>query len=187
MVTALDAADYILSQVNDRTTAMKLEKLTYYAQAWHITWTGRPLFDDRVEAWAQGPVAPVLFAAHRTQLIVTRVPGGESQQVADDERDVIDAVLKFYAGFNAEQLSEMTHNEDPWRQARAGLPANAWSKKEITPNSMRRFYTRQIIMEERVPVAPDAKKGHFRSSRVRASADEQKERWAHTLDWLASR
>ena len=37
-------------------TAKKLEKLVYYAQAWHLARHQRPLFPETIEAWAQGPV-----------------------------------------------------------------------------------------------------------------------------------
>lgn len=42
-------------------TTMKLEKLTYYCQAWSLAWDDVPLFDEEFEAWANGPVCPQLF------------------------------------------------------------------------------------------------------------------------------
>ncbi|WP_307850044.1 MULTISPECIES: type II toxin-antitoxin system antitoxin SocA domain-containing protein [unclassified Saccharopolyspora] len=44
-------------------TAMKLQKLVYYSQAWHLVWDERPLFDEPVQAWANGPVVPDLTPA----------------------------------------------------------------------------------------------------------------------------
>ena len=35
---------------------VKLHKLLYYAQGWHLARTGRPLFPEAVEAWTDGPV-----------------------------------------------------------------------------------------------------------------------------------
>ena len=36
-VQAIDVADYIL-QEHGAMSAMKLQKLVYYAQAWHLVW-----------------------------------------------------------------------------------------------------------------------------------------------------
>jgi len=52
-------------------TAMKLQKLVYYCQAWHLVWEGRPMFRERIEAWASGPVVPELYEAHRGKFMVS--------------------------------------------------------------------------------------------------------------------
>ena len=50
MPNVSDVARYILEQM-EFTTAMKLQKLVYYSQAWSVVWDGEALFDDRIEAW----------------------------------------------------------------------------------------------------------------------------------------
>ena len=55
MMTVLDVAAYILERQGSMTT-MKLQKLVYYCQAWSLVWDERPLFDESIEAWANGPV-----------------------------------------------------------------------------------------------------------------------------------
>lgn len=57
MATALDIAKYILDRRGPM-TAMKLQKLVYYARAWSLVWDEKPLFRSRIEAWANGPVSP---------------------------------------------------------------------------------------------------------------------------------
>ena len=51
-------------------TAMKLEKLVYYSQAWSLAWDGEPLFNDDFQAWANGPVCPTLFYSHQGHYVV---------------------------------------------------------------------------------------------------------------------
>ena len=46
-------------------TAMKLQKLVYYCQAWHLAWEGRALFPEAIQAWASGPVCPELYVLHQ--------------------------------------------------------------------------------------------------------------------------
>ena len=43
MASVFDAATCILSRAGGM-TAMKLQKLVYYAQAWSLVWDERPLF-----------------------------------------------------------------------------------------------------------------------------------------------
>ena len=52
--TAHDVAAFILREYGRPMSTMKLQKLGYYAQAWHLAWEGVPLFDDNIEAWANG-------------------------------------------------------------------------------------------------------------------------------------
>src|SRR5258708_4614205 len=42
-------------------TPMQLIKLVYFAHGWHLALTGKPLLDERVEAWKYGPVVPSLY------------------------------------------------------------------------------------------------------------------------------
>jgi uncharacterized phage-associated protein len=139
MSTVRDVAAYILRKQGPM-SAMKLQKLSYYSQAWHLVWEDKPLFDDRIEAWANGPVAPALYRLHRGHFRVTEdlLPG--DIDVAPDEASTIEGVLRFYAGKSAWDLSNLTHSEDPWRAARSDVPDGAPSTSEITPASMAEYY-----------------------------------------------
>lgn len=64
MVSVFDVAVSILEE-HGPMTAMKLQKLVYYCQAWHLVWEGEPMFREEIQAWASGPVVPELYAAHK--------------------------------------------------------------------------------------------------------------------------
>ena len=66
---AVDVAEYILAQQGEM-SAMKLHRLVYYCQAWHLAWSGRPLFDDEIQAWANGPVVVSLYELHKGDFTV---------------------------------------------------------------------------------------------------------------------
>lgn len=139
MANVYDAAAYILSQISE-TTAMKLQKLVYYSQAWHIAWSGNVLFPERIEAWADGPVSPDLFTKHKGLFRVSRIEGGRSEALTDDERDSIGRVLEFYGKQSSQWLSDLTHKEEPWIKARGNIPDRALCKNEITPQMMETYY-----------------------------------------------
>lgn len=140
MADVIDVAQYILEQRGEM-TAMKLQKLAYYSQAWHIAWSDDVLFQNRIEAWADGPVTPDLFAKHRGFFRVSSVRGGDAARLTDDERDSIERVLAFYGDKSPQWLSDLTHMEDPWKAARRGVPDRMASNNEITPKAMGDYYS----------------------------------------------
>lgn len=141
MATVFDVAAYILERQGPM-TAMKLQKLVYYCQAWSLVWDEKPLFESRIEAWAFGPVVPDLYELHRGCFNVNRVViRGEPTLLNDNERDTIDHVLEFYGNKSSQWLSELTHFESPWLNARVGLKPGERGSVEITLDSMIEYYT----------------------------------------------
>ena len=119
---------------------MKLQKLVYYCQAWSLVWEDRPIFGERIEAWANGPVTPELYNAHRGQFIVSQIREGNPGALGSADRSTVDAVLKYYGDKSAQWLSDLTHKEDPWANARHGLEAGLPSRREITLAAMAEYY-----------------------------------------------
>lgn len=140
MVTVLDVARYILDHVGE-TSAWKLQKLCYYAQAWSIAWTEKPLFAEEFEAWRNGPVCPVLFRLHQGQFTVKPedIPG-HPEVLTADELETLNIIIRDYGEWQPHELREQTHSEAPWKDARGNLPANAPCNTVITKESMGAFY-----------------------------------------------
>lgn len=139
MATALDVAQYIL-QKQGPMPAMKLQKLVYYSQAWSLVWDEKPLFDNVIEAWANGPVIPDLYAAHRGQFEVNAIPAGDVSALTAVQRESIDAVIEGYADRPSQWLSDLTHSERPWQDARRGLPPGEPAAKVISPADLAEYY-----------------------------------------------
>lgn len=142
MADVRDVAAYIL-QGRGPMTAMKLQKLCYYSHAWHLVWEEKPLFNSRIEAWANGPVVVDLYRQHRGRLQLDEgdIPGDPSR-LSDAERTSIAGVLSFYGGMSAHELSELTHREPPWADARraAGLTEFERGITTITDAAMFEYY-----------------------------------------------
>lgn len=130
-------------------TAMKLQKLAYYVQAWHLVHTCEPAFDEIIEAWVEGPVVRRLFVRHRRQRWITSWPAGDAAHLPSAVRAVVAEVLRRYGSLSAKELSEMSHREAPWRQARGGIPDDIPSSRAIDRESMRGFYARVLSQPER--------------------------------------
>lgn len=142
MANCIDVADYILSEIGP-TSAMKLQKLVYYSQAWHLVWEDKALFRETIEAWANGPVVPTLYKMHKGQFsLKPKFFGGKIEKLSEKNKSVIDRVLKFYADKDSQWLSELTHLEEPWKLARQGLPEGERGARTITLESMSEYYGR---------------------------------------------
>ena len=141
MASVFDVAAYLLSKTGSM-TGMKLQKLVYYAQAWSLVWDERPLFPESIKAWANGPVCPQLYRAHQGCFMVD--PGhisGNPSAIDPDGQETIDIVLKFYGQKTAQWLSDLTHSEEPWQEARRGLPLGERGNVEITHSSIADYYS----------------------------------------------
>lgn len=142
MAHVFDVAAYILRKKGSM-SAMKLQKLVYYAQAWSLVWDDQPLFEERIEAWANGPVVPDLYNVHRGKFKVTfedLVPHGDPKALKREQKETVDAVLDFYGDKSPQWLSDLTHAEDPWKIARKGIPDRERSNREISLHTIAEYY-----------------------------------------------
>ena len=121
-------------------TAMKLQKLVYYAQAWSLVWDEKPLFGEEIRAWANGPVVPRLYDWHRGAFEVTSCLRDNPSILTSEQRETINAVLDFYGNRSSQWLSDLTHQESPWRDARTGLSPGQRGSREIIPAAMVEYY-----------------------------------------------
>ena len=140
-VTILDVAKFILESKVSMTT-MKLQKLCYYVHAWYLVANSEPIFEQKFQAWANGPVSPALYEAHRQKysINVAEFSQGNSSCLVADQKSFISAVLDVYSPLTASQLSLLTHSENPWIETRAGLPEGALSNNEIDNKMIHDFY-----------------------------------------------
>ena len=139
MPTIHDVAAYILTKRGHMTT-MKLQKLVYYSQAWSLVWEDRPLFGSQIQAWANGPVAPALYELHRGKFSIGVWKEGKPGNLCLEDKDTIDAVLSFYGDKSSQWLSNLTHQEEPWLNARKGLSPGERGQSPITLADMAEYY-----------------------------------------------
>lgn len=141
MASVIDVAKYILTQVGGM-TSMKLQKLVYYSQAWSLVWDEEPLFNEQIEAWANGPVVPVLYELHRGQFrLGDDFPHGDVNALTPNQKDSIDKVLEAFRDKSGQWLSELTHMESPWKDARGTLQPIERSNEVISLAAMHEYYS----------------------------------------------
>lgn len=142
-VSVFDVAKYILEKLNKPCSTMKLQKLVYYCQAWFLVWEDRPLFDEKIEAWSNGPVIRRLFNFHRGVYTINKywLTLGSSSKLSELQKEDINSVLDFYGKKSSQWLIDQTHSEQPWIQARVGLAPFEKGDREISRESMVDYYS----------------------------------------------
>ena len=143
--TVQDVARYILKRLaskgEDNITSWKLQKLIYYCQAWSLVWDETPLFPEEIQAWADGPVCPDLYHKHKRKFRLGPDDiRGNTKKLSSGQRETIDAVLDYYGDKTGRYLSDLTHLERPWTEARAGLQPGERGEVVIEYNDMVDYY-----------------------------------------------
>ncbi|WP_455138280.1 Panacea domain-containing protein [Thermophilibacter sp.] len=143
MADVLSVAEYILSKTGYVST-MKLQKLAFCSNALSLVNDGVPLFPERFQAWANGPVCRELFQAHRGKFIIgpgeLKTPSVVSK-IDAHARVRVDKTVCVLGDYDGNDLSELTHKEAPWRDARRGCEENERCDAVISNEAIRAFYS----------------------------------------------
>lgn len=143
---ALDIAKkLILKAQNDepnggeRLTNLKLQKLLYYQQGFHLAFFGTPLFAEDVEAWMYGPVVPAVYDEYSAYGSSALPEVKEPVSLSENEEELFNEVYDAYREFSAIGLMNRTHSERPWLDA---VPHDRGTV--ISQESMMSYFKTQI-------------------------------------------
>ena len=142
MANVFDVARYILNETGEVST-MKLQKLCYYSFVKHMQDYGVKLFDGHFEAWANGPVNRALFKVHKGLFVCNErtFPAKLcNEKITREEQKSINYVLDKYGALSGAELSEKTHGEAPWINARGDMPTYLRCTKQIKLSDIESFY-----------------------------------------------
>jgi len=148
-ITANDVADWFINRVDrnggDIITPEVVQRLVYFAQAWYLANTGRPMFKDEIQAWATGPMVPSIFERFE-HLAAASLPDIENaREIRGDRAELLEQVQEEYGSYSRRKLGELAREEgSPWHQMRQGLAPEAHSERVIEKDGMKKFYGAKI-------------------------------------------
>ena len=143
MLSCYDVAKYFLSladeDAGDLISNLKLQKLVYYAQGFHLAIFDKPLFLEPIEAWNHGPVIPELYHSYKQYGAGNIPPPADVNFSIYDQntRDLLDEVYSVLGQFSAWKLRNMTHEEPPWRDASTNVNI-------ITHDALKEYFKTQL-------------------------------------------
>lgn len=133
-------ANWFLSK--ESMSPKKLQKITYYAEAWSNALFGCNLINDsKFQAWVHGPVSPELYRKYKSYGWSLIPKNNDSNIELDSETlNLLESVWVTYGDKSANELEALTHLEDPWKNARNNLNDDQPSNALISADDMRNYY-----------------------------------------------
>ncbi len=147
-----DIATYFLSKSQedgDFISNLKMQKLVYYAYCWALTLNSGRLFEERLQAWPNGPVSAELyrqlskygFKPIGKEFITDK--SLEAVKTLDTPTNyTLESVYKSYMPMAAFELVALTHNELPWKKARTGLGDTDASNIELEDEDIIEYFSK---------------------------------------------
>jgi len=137
MVNVFDVADYFLAKTtleeDELMSNLKLQKLLYYIQGFHLALFDNPIFDDEIEAWRHGPVTPTIYHAFKSNgsnpILCDECNKDFEVLFSPEQRELLDEVYDVFGQYSAWRLRDMTHEEPTWIMHEAD--ASVIPKEEI--------------------------------------------------------
>jgi uncharacterized phage-associated protein len=148
---ALAVANYFIHKAaleGRQIDPLKLQKLIYFANGWHLALYGRPLVQEPIHAWKYGPVVASVyhtFKHYGAGGIEVPAEGGFMVPTEDHEaREVLDKVWELYGHYSGIQLSNLSHDpQGPWaHRTRSGISLGFGPK--IQNEEMQKYFERLI-------------------------------------------
>lgn len=148
--TAETIAEWLLSK--SEMSPKKLQKMLYYCYSWTLTLMNdqedkinNKLFNDKFEAWVHGPVIPAIYQKYRSHGGID-IPKLEKEVEIEDEDilDILEQVFETYGGFTGNELESISHQEDPWLNARSGLEVYEGSDRKIGDQEIFDYYIQRV-------------------------------------------
>jgi len=151
-----DVSNYVIFRItgegNGSLSHLKLQKLLYYIQSWHLAFDKSPLFNGKFQAWIHGPVNREIYNRFKdskymySSITMSDIPETDLKfpSLSSADKELIDSVLESYAPFSDVQLEKITHDEKPWIEARDGYEPFERCEQEINEDTMRDYYAARI-------------------------------------------
>lgn len=137
VLTCFDVANYfswLAGTLSSYVTHIKLQKLVYYAQGFHLALYDEPLFAEDIKAWDSGPVAPVLWREY-TFYGYSPIPVPDKFDISIySEREIVllNGVYSKFGHLDSFRLAQITQREHTW--------INAYPQGVITQEAMKKYF-----------------------------------------------
>ncbi|MFR4479043.1 MAG: Panacea domain-containing protein [Fusobacterium sp.] len=141
MEKILDVAQYIYQELkntlkftDEEIDEMKIHKLLYFAQRESYAIINQPLFKEELEAWKYGPVNRIV----RASFIKGMGFYDPTKEISPESMYIVKNVILEYGKLNSWELSEITHKEQSWINARIGLKDGENGSNIICKNDIKK-------------------------------------------------
>ncbi|UAM97948.1 SocA family protein [Polaribacter litorisediminis] len=147
--------NYIL-MVGGAMSHLKIQKVLFYIQAYHLAYFDKPIIEDEFQAWVHGPVSRKIYDSAKdisilhTELQFTLEDDEQSpidiinNSLTVSQVELVNDVIDELKGLSGLQLENMTHSEEPWLHARRGYESGERCAVVIPNELITDYYKKQI-------------------------------------------
>lgn len=129
MEKIIDITQYIYDEYKKQSgndiDKMKLHKLLYLVQRETLALTGEPMFSEEFEAWKYGPVCREVRKYYKTHR-------NNKRDISLKSYYIVKNIILQYGVLEAWRLSDITHKEISWINARKGLEKGENGSKKMS-------------------------------------------------------
>lgn len=129
---------------------LKLQKLLYYCQGYHLAVYGKPMFEDEIQAWQHGPVIPSVYQEFK-RIGGNFIPAKENmlnekekEAISQEKREIIEDVFDLLGHYDAWKLRNKTHEEAPWIEAQRKSEQEQRSNVTIETKDMQNYFSKYV-------------------------------------------
>ncbi len=136
---------YIFEKLEEVTPLM-LQKLLYFIQGVYSALYEKPILEEDCRAWVHGPVYPEVYELFRDfkynpiDDVRFALLEGAKDTLTNEEKRVIDLVVNTFGMYGGKVLERITHNEDPWMEARKGYEDGIPSSELLPKDQIMKYY-----------------------------------------------
>lgn len=145
-------SNYILKHYGPM-SHLKLQKLLFYCDAYHLAYFDVELIEDKFEAWVHGPVSRKVFDSLKDKSLlysdIEYVDNGIDidetfESLSSLQKDLLNNILSTLSTWTGTELEASTHDEKPWLEARLGYGEADRCHELISKETTRTFYKRDL-------------------------------------------
>lgn len=134
---------------------LKIQKLIYYIQWFHLAYFNLPIINDDFQAWLHWPVSRTLFDKLKWKSLLynelSYIKKDNEKEITEkisilspEQLQLINEVLNVYWKYTWIDLEKLTHKEEPWLNARKWYWC--WEKcEEIISHKEMKIFFKDLI------------------------------------------
>jgi len=153
-IDAIALGNYILKHYGPM-SHLKLQKLLFYCDAYHLAYFETEIIPESFEAWVHGPVCREVYNSLKdnsilhTDLEFDINSDQDPDNVINDnlnssQLELTKSILNTLHSWTGIELEASTHLEWPWIEARNGLPPSTPCSNKISKVTTQKFYFNEV-------------------------------------------
>ena len=127
-------------------TPLALQNLLYFSQGMNMAVNDTALFKDNCEAWMHGPVYRNVYQLFK-EFSYNAIDDSKfaifdlaNDELSGNEKNVLNLVMETYGLYSGKVLEKITHEEDPWKEARSEFSVFNSFNPIISKESIKKYF-----------------------------------------------